>query len=286
MTFTIEIFTAIGAKNIQKLLKKEMFSEDLVSMCGVWHFSASIVRGAHSKKKHHGRKHFYGSGPTKPEILDAVEKDPSLRIRKVAHRVGVSSFTVHRTLHEQGLHPYHLQRVQALQPEDPARRLVFAQWLSQKLDEEPNFLRNVLFTDEAIFTRDGISNRHNTHIWADKNSHQVYEHHFQDRFSLNVWADIIDDHLIGSHVLPQRLTGAAYLDFLENVLDDLLEDVPLAIRRNMWYMQDGAPPHYARVVTNWLNNHFLEKWIGRQGPVAWPPRSPDLNPCDFFCGVT
>jgi hypothetical protein len=24
------------------------------------------------------------------------------------------------------------------------------------------------------------------------------------------------------------------------------------------------------------------RWIGRDGPVLWPARSPDLNPCDFF----
>jgi hypothetical protein len=24
------------------------------------------------------------------------------------------------------------------------------------------------------------------------------------------------------------------------------------------------------------------RWIGRNGPVAWPPRPPDLNPLDFF----
>ena len=24
------------------------------------------------------------------------------------------------------------------------------------------------------------------------------------------------------------------------------------------------------------------RWIGRGGPVPWPPRSPDLNPLDFF----
>jgi hypothetical protein len=24
------------------------------------------------------------------------------------------------------------------------------------------------------------------------------------------------------------------------------------------------------------------RWIGRGGPVAWPPRSSDLNPLDFF----
>ena len=27
---------------------------------------------------------------------------------------------------------------------------------------------------------------------------------------------------------------------------------------------------------------FNEKWIGRGGPVAWPPRSPDLTSPDYF----
>ena len=27
---------------------------------------------------------------------------------------------------------------------------------------------------------------------------------------------------------------------------------------------------------------FEEKWIGRGGPVAWPPRSPDLTSTDYF----
>jgi hypothetical protein len=24
------------------------------------------------------------------------------------------------------------------------------------------------------------------------------------------------------------------------------------------------------------------KWIGRDGPIAWPPRSPDLTPLEIF----
>jgi hypothetical protein len=50
----------------------------------------------------------------------------------------------------------------------------------------------------------------------------------------------------------------------------------------MWYLHDGAPCHFAQVVQNWLNENFSGRWIGRNGPVAWPARSPDLNPCDFF----
>ncbi|CAK1595200.1 unnamed protein product [Parnassius mnemosyne] len=31
-----------------------------------------------------------------------------------------------------------------------------------------------------------------------------------------------------------------------------------------------------------LNELFDDRWIGRLGPHAWPPRSPDLTPLDFF----
>jgi hypothetical protein len=33
-----------------------------------------------------------------------------------------------------------------------------------------------------------------------------------------------------------------------------------------------------------LNNTYHDRWIGRGGPTAWPPYSPDLNPLQFTCG--
>jgi len=47
-------------------------------------------------------------------------------------------------------------------------------------------------------------------------------------------------------------------------------------------MQDGAPPHFSCFVTEVLNERFPNAWIGRSGPIPWPPRSPDLSPLDFF----
>ena len=46
-------------------------------------------------------------------------------------------------------------------------------------------------------------------------------------------------------------------------------------------MHDGSPPHFSRVARQFLNQHFANKWIGHGGPIAWPARSPDLNPLDF-----
>ena len=49
-----------------------------------------------------------------------------------------------------------------------------------------------------------------------------------------------------------------------------------------WFQQDGALPHFANIVRNFLDSTFPGRWIGRRGSVDWPPRSPDLTPLDFF----
>ena len=46
-------------------------------------------------------------------------------------------------------------------------------------------------------------------------------------------------------------------------------------------MHDGAPPHFSRVARQFLSLHFANKWIGSGSTIAWPARSPDLNPLDF-----
>ena len=44
----------------------------------------------------------------------------------------------------------------------------------------------------------------------------------------------------------------------------------------------GFPPHYTRHVREYLNESFPKRWLGRGGPVAWPPRSPDHTPLDYY----
>ena len=53
------------------------------------------------------------------------------------------------------------------------------------------------------------------------------------------------------------------------------------------YQQNGAPPHWKLTVRAYLNNNLPRRWIGStsgEGNVMlkWPPRSPELTPCDFF----
>ena len=49
-----------------------------------------------------------------------------------------------------------------------------------------------------------------------------------------------------------------------------------------WWAQDGAPPHQTVAVSTWMIEVFGRKIIALNHPIEWPPRSPDLTPCDFF----
>jgi len=118
--------------------------------------------------------------------------------------------------------------------EDVARRLDLCRWVIANR----RLIPFILFTDEARFTRDGINNTHNSRRWSDKNPHAIVERNSHHRFSVNVWCGMIDSQLIGPAVLPKRLTGRAYVDFLQNELPPLVEEVPLAKRMCMVFQHD------------------------------------------------
>lgn len=215
-------------------------------------------------------------------VLQTFEENPSTSTRVVSQELGCSNSSVWRVVHCEGLHPYKLQKVQALNPRDYPRRVECSRWFLNKEIENPMFLEQVLFTDEASFTREGIFNSRNSHVWAEDNPHATLVRGYQEKFSVNVWAGIIGDYLIGPYILPNRLNSPVYLVFLRDILPGLLEDVPLNIRDGMWFQHDGAPAHFGIIVRDYLNVTFEQKWVGRGGPVQWPARSPDLTPLDFF----
>lgn len=191
------------------------------------------------------------------------------------------------TTHHNDKYPFHGTGVQGLEEQDPVRRIRFCRFLLERDIEDSLFLKSILWTDESKFSREGITNFHNLHQWADKdvNPHWKKKKSFQRRFSVNVWAGVIGRTLIGPHFLPDNLNGNSYLEFLQNDLPMLLEEsgAPILVtERELIFQQDGCPAHWRLNVREHLNYCFPDSWIGRDGPIYWPARSPDLTPLDFF----
>ncbi|GFW19715.1 uncharacterized protein TNCV_1606051 [Trichonephila clavipes] len=68
--------------------------------------------------------------------------------------------------------------------------------------------------------------------------------------------------------------------FLNEVLTEFLDDIPLAAKQRLWFQHEMGLRSIS--VRNWLDIAYPGRWIGRQGPVLWSPRLPDLTPLNFF----
>ena len=130
---------------------------------------------------------------------------------------------------------------QRLEEGDETRRLDLSRWVIANR----RLIPFILITDESSFTRD-VNHTNNAHRCSDKNQHAIVEGNCQHRFSVIVWCGVIDNQLIGPSVLPNRLTGRAYVDFLQKELPLLFEEVPLA-KRCVWSSSMTEPLHIMAV---------------------------------------
>lgn len=213
-------------------------------------------------------------------ILNTFRENPESSSREIAAQLNVSQWKVLDVLHRNKFHPYHFTPVQALEAEDFVHRVQFCRWLLNSDIEQYHFFKKILWTDEAIFTRQGIFNTHNMHMWAEENPSATKERSFQRRFHIMVWAGVVGDTLIGPHIFEGNLNGERFLDFLQHSLPLLLDHLNQEQRDCLIFQQDGATPHFTAEVRHWLTLNY-PTWIGRGGTVAWPARSPDLSPMDF-----
>ena len=64
-------------------------------------------------------------------------------------------------------------------------------------------------------------------------------------------------------------------------LEEHFERQVRGVFRRLWWAQDGVPAHRLIAVRDRLRELFWERVIAVNHDVEWPPRSPDLMPCDY-----
>lgn len=121
-----------------------------------------------------------------------------------------------------GMHPYHYRKVQELTSIDREPRISLCTWLLSHAEA------NVLFSDECLFTRVGLFNQRDDHWWSFRNPMLTRQNSFQHRFSVNVWAGILNDQIVGPYFIEGRLTGENYLNLIRTMVSSMLDDIPLA----------------------------------------------------------
>lgn len=247
---------------------------------------SSIVKkfketGSVLDKKPPGRPRSSTDDNNATNVLAMYRRSPIKSQKKASAECGISRRSVGRILKLHHFHPYKVHLVQELNPEDFDRRQEFCGKMHECIEEDANFRHNIVFSDEATFHLNGHVNRHDTRYYAPENPHWMCESHSQVDPSTNVWCGIWNTHIIGPFFLHETMTSETYLALLETRIFPAIQQIA-GSQALPWFQQDGAPPHFGTNVREWLNNHFIERWIGRRGAVEWPARSPDLTPLDFF----
>lgn len=147
--------------------------------------------------------------------------------------------------------------MQALLPDDEERRIEFCAWIAEMSVNDASFLSHIIWTDKTNVSNSGMMNRRNNHYWSGENPLQVREGHDQVRFSINCWCALLDNRVLAVYFYEGTLTGERYQAILETVLLPVIEELPLNVRNQLFYQQDGAPAHNSHVARGFLDDHLF-----------------------------
>jgi len=212
-------------------------------------------------------------------VASAFQRSPQKSTRRASSELGIPRRSLGRLMKQLGLKPYRPRLLQHLSEDDPDRRLQFAEIVLNKIREDDQFLDKIIWSDEASFKLSGHVNRHNCVYWYDENPHLTMTTELNQP-GVTVWASLCSGGVIGPVFFERTIDGGIYLDMLRKTAVPRMQAMPNF--GQMLFQQDGAPPHYAILVREFLDATFPGRWIGRRGSIDWPPRSPDLTPLDFF----
>ena len=212
-------------------------------------------------------------------VANSIEQSPRRFIRKHAFALHMSATSVHRILlRSLHMHPYKIMVVQELSERDYETRTNLSRDILQSIP--PTSV--TICSDEAHFHLSGMVNKQNFRYWSQNNPREVHSP------KVNVWCAMGSFGVWGPYFFEEEgatvtVTSDRYCEMLERFLRpkvaQLLADYE---PDDVWFQQDGATSHTSRRLLGILQDMFPSHVIFLRGDIGWPPRSPDLNPCDFF----
>ena len=170
-----------------------------------------------------------------------------------------------------------------------ARARYCAYMLGRAYDDEA-YLQNVWWSDECHVLLSGHVNKQNLCFlgWQKPDEYAQIPLHSE---KVTVWCAQSAHGIIGPCFLEDingrsvTVTSQVYRD---QVIDRFLADLQticevkgLDYERQV-FQQDGATSHTGRGNLGYLMEHLPNELISRFADTTYPPRSPDLTPCDSF----
>ncbi|GFW86427.1 putative DD41D transposase [Trichonephila clavipes] len=163
----------------------------------------------------------------------------------------------------------------AIHQNDHQARRTFVELAQNEIAVVPDFLKRILFSNEAHFWLNGYFNKQNCRIWSEANP-QVYVETPLHPEKLTVWCALWAGGIIGPYFFKNNgdhnvtVNGDRYRAMITNFFIPELNNNDV---QELWFQQDGATCHTAGATIDLLKDTFGDRLISRFGPVNWPPRS-------------
>lgn len=160
--------------------------------------------------------------------------------------------------------------IHKLVEENSDRQLEFCDIMAERIVENLHYLSHVCFSDEMTFFLNGKLNTQNSRYGMMKT--RIYFLKDLPSFFKKLMCGRIFSVIIftGPIFIEGNVIGACYHQMLQDTITPLIEDVIAQNQHefvlNVTFQQDGAPPHYFRIVRNSLDAVFPGGSIGRRGP--------------------
>jgi hypothetical protein len=145
--------------------------------------------------------------------------------------------------------------------------------------KDEDFWRNVLWSDECTFYLNGYVNTQNCRIWGSSPPDTRIEKPLHSP-KVTVWCGLSADSILPPYFFDSNVNAENYSNMI------LTYAIPELKKKRKFshaiLQQDGATPHTSLATRAMLKRQFgEERIISLHFPQTWPPRSPDINPCDF-----
>ncbi|GFX07811.1 alkaline phosphatase, germ cell type [Trichonephila clavipes] len=169
--------------------------------------------------------------PIFEKVAPQVEEDKSSNVlvstsvRRVVEALDLPCSTVQKMMRNiLRYYPYKLQFVQELLPHDFETRHLFSLQFLARLEVDPEWPWNILWTDEAHFDLDGSVNTHNCRIWETDNPHSTIQIPLHSPKG-TVWCGLLASFILGPYFFKElgvggpvtcSITGQRYASLLRN----------------------------------------------------------------------
>ena len=240
--------------------------------------------GSALKKKSPGRPRTVTTPENVARVRASIQQSPKRSALKHAAALGLSDRSVRRILHRNlHMHPYKMMVTQELSERDFETRKAACEDILQNIPSGAVLISS----DEAHFHLSGTVNKQNFRYWSAENPQELHQRPLHSP-RVTVWCAVAEFGVWGPYFFEENgltvtVTSNRYCHMIETFLRPKLNQfVGDHEEGQAWFQQDGATAHTSRRSLAILRELFPGRLLSLRGDIAWPPRSPDLSPCDFF----